>query len=105
MVSRKPNKLGSEHPRLVQAAMDAYLRWRDECDALSDAQSRWSVAEGADAALAFHAYSIALDREEHAAELYAGLLARAADRRVHRNVTSRAQPRGERKSHVDVHHR
>jgi hypothetical protein len=82
MASPKPNTLGSERPRLVQAVMDAYLRWRDECDELSVAYGRWSVAEGADAALAFEDYSAALDREERVAETYAGLIRRAREHRA-----------------------
>jgi hypothetical protein len=38
---------------LVNAAMDAYLDWRDECVAVSEAYRRWADAGEADAAPAW----------------------------------------------------
>ena len=54
--------------------MDAYLDWREECIYVSDSYRRWVAAEGTDAALAFSAHAAALDREQRAAEVYAGLM-------------------------------
>jgi hypothetical protein len=62
--------------------MDAYLGWRDECDAVSDAYARWSAADEADCASAFKTYATALDREESAAERYAELMQLVQDLRV-----------------------
>jgi hypothetical protein len=64
----------SQRQRLVHAAMDAYLDWRDECAAVSDAYRRWADAREAEAEPAWHAYEAALDREEHASVLYAHLI-------------------------------
>ncbi|MEA2428656.1 MAG: hypothetical protein QOF37_2284 [Thermoleophilaceae bacterium] len=69
----------SQHRRLVDEAMDAYLDWRQECIAVSDAYRRWSAAGAADAALAFRGYLAALDREQLASEVYAGLIHVARD--------------------------
>jgi hypothetical protein len=57
--------------RLVNAAMDAYLEWREQCAAVSDAYRRWADAGEVDVAPAWRAYEAALDREEHASALYA----------------------------------
>jgi dTDP-4-dehydrorhamnose reductase len=61
----------SQRQRIVHAAMDAYLRWRDECDAVSDAYRRWADVREPEAEPAWRAYEAALDREEHASALYA----------------------------------
>jgi hypothetical protein len=76
MTAKETNGSGPEHGRLVHAAMDAYVRWRDECEAVWDAHRRWSAAGANDAARAFMTYGAALDREEHASQLYAGLFRR-----------------------------
>jgi hypothetical protein len=54
--------------------MDAYLDWRDQCAAVSDAYRCWADAGEADAAPAWRAYEAALDREERASALYADLV-------------------------------
>jgi hypothetical protein len=59
--------------------MDSYLDWRDECAAVSDAYRRWADASEVDATLAWRAYEAALDREEYASALYAGLIQRVGD--------------------------
>src|ERR1700730_13547068 len=61
----------SQRQRMVHAAMDAYLRWRDECDAVSDAYRRWADMREPGAEPAWRAYEAALDREEPASALYA----------------------------------
>jgi hypothetical protein len=60
----------SPRRRLVNAAMNAYLDWRDQCAAVSDAYRRWADAGGADVGSAWRAYEVALEREEHASALY-----------------------------------
>jgi hypothetical protein len=69
----------ARHRRLVNAAMDAYLDWRDECASVSSAYRCWADAGEADAAEAWLAYEIALDREEGASARYATAV-RDADR-------------------------
>ena len=64
----------SQRQRMVHAAMDAYLRWRDECDAVSDAYRRWADKREPEAEPAWRAYEAALDREEHASALYAEVI-------------------------------
>ena len=63
--------------RLVNAAFDAYVEWREECAEVWDAYARWAHAPDIDAAGAFVAYRAALDREESASHAYADLLGTA----------------------------
>jgi anti-sigma-K factor RskA len=61
---------------MVDEAMEAYVEWREECIRVWDADQGWRSAVSADAALAFPAYVAALDREERASEVYAGVIGR-----------------------------
>jgi hypothetical protein len=63
--------------RLVNETMNAYVRWREQCSAVWVAYSYWAVAPPADAGLWYRAYAVALDREQRACEVYAGLIRRA----------------------------
>src|SRR2546423_6299053 len=65
--------------RFVDELMDAYVDWRQECIAVSEAYGRWAATEATDAALAFGAYGAALDREEQAAQVYAERIRRVSD--------------------------
>ena len=65
--------------RVVDEAMDAYVDWRQACNAVRLAYSRWAGARRSEVALWYAAYSVALEREEHASERYAGLLRRAGE--------------------------
>jgi hypothetical protein len=71
--------LRAQRRRLVHAAMDAYLGWRDECEAVRDAYGQWASAGESDAAFAFAVFTAALDREQHASEVYAGLIGRVGN--------------------------
>ena len=62
------------HKRLVDAATDAYVAWREECAEVWDAYERWAHAPEIDAAGAFVAYRAALDREQSASRASADLL-------------------------------
>ena len=73
---------------MIDEAMDAYVEWREECARVWDAYEGWLSALKQDAALAFQAYVAALDGEERASEVYAGLISRL-DRLV---ATSRHRP-------------
>jgi hypothetical protein len=63
---------------LVGDAVDAYLDWREECDAVWEASDWWAQASATDAPTAVSAYLTALDREEHAANVYAHAITRIA---------------------------
>jgi hypothetical protein len=63
---------------LVDDAVDAYLDWRAECDAVWEASDWWAHASATDAPTAVSAYLTALDREEHAAKVYADAITRIA---------------------------
>jgi hypothetical protein len=58
----------------VDAAVDAYLDWRDDCMLLEAAYSAWADASRADRVLTFDVYRRALDREECTANAYAELI-------------------------------
>jgi hypothetical protein len=73
----------------VDEMMEAYVDWHEACLVASDAYRSWSSATGLDASVAFGRYVTALDREELAAAIYAGLV-----RRVGRLVTSDQNPAG-----------
>jgi hypothetical protein len=75
---------------VVDAAVEAYVHWREECAAARDAYRRWSSVEKADRMLAFCAYTAALDREETAARIYAEAMKRLGDECVD---AWRAEPR------------
>jgi hypothetical protein len=68
--------ISSLRRRMVDEAMDAYVDWREESAHVWEAYHRWLSAGRTDAALAFRAYAAALDREERASEVYAGLISR-----------------------------
>jgi hypothetical protein len=63
--------------RLVNETMKAYVRWREQCSAVWVAYSYWAAASPAEAGRWYRAYAVALDREQRACELYAGLIRRA----------------------------
>ncbi|HWX96513.1 MAG TPA: hypothetical protein VNZ01_06640 [Solirubrobacteraceae bacterium] len=58
----------------VDAAVDAYLDWRDDCLLVAAAYSAWADASRIDRALRFDVYQRALDREECTANAYAELI-------------------------------
>jgi hypothetical protein len=69
------NKLSQK--RLVDRLIEAYVNWREACLQVSDAYHSWASETGLAATSAFGRYMAALDREERAAEVYAGLVRRA----------------------------
>ena len=58
----------------IDDVVRAYWTWRRECAAARAAYRRWTHAAASDARCTFAAYRLALDREEWAADTYAGLL-------------------------------
>ena len=61
----------------VDQLVDAYVNWREACLRVSDAHGSWGSGTGQGAISAFGCYMAALDQEERAAEIYAGLVRRA----------------------------
>jgi hypothetical protein len=70
----KPTSHRLRRRRDVHEALDAYAEWRDACVAVQAAYGMWRSRRGSDRAPAFHAYVNALDREQHAADVYAELV-------------------------------
>lgn len=64
--------------RLLDEALERYLDWRAESEAVDVAYRVWSAAPSAEGAISFTAYRAALDREERAATVYSGVIERAA---------------------------
>jgi hypothetical protein len=62
---------------VVNAAVGAYVHWREECDAVRTAYRTWTAASASASWVAFEAYRAALDREEAAARTYARVMRRA----------------------------
>jgi hypothetical protein len=60
----------------IDATLDAYIEWREECEAVDAAYKHWSAASADDGALAFAVYVAALDREQRASNAYARLVVR-----------------------------
>ena len=66
--------------RLVDACMESYLEWREECEHLEGAYHRWARSKRPGRDLAFPASRAALEREEKAALVYEVMLERVARR-------------------------
>jgi hypothetical protein len=64
--------------RLLDALIDRYVDWREECVAVQAAYEWWRDGPHAERATAFLAYRAALDREERAGEVYAEWVGRVA---------------------------
>ena len=63
---------------LVDEMLDAYVCWREERGAVWHAYECWTCAPPAQALSAFAAYQAALDQEERAGDVYAGLVMQVA---------------------------
>jgi hypothetical protein len=59
---------------IIDAVMDRYVSWREESAAVEAAYHAWRGASRDQSRVAFHDYSAALDREEHAAYEYRRLI-------------------------------
>ena len=64
--------------RLVDKLMEAYVSWREACLRVSDAYGSWASETGPGVTSAFEWYMASLEQEERAADVYAGLVRRAA---------------------------
>lgn len=61
---------------LVDKLVEAYVDWREACVRANDAYRSWARETGPCGRVAFGAYVAALDAEQLAAEVYAGLVHR-----------------------------
>jgi hypothetical protein len=60
--------------RLVDRLLEAYVDWREACAQVDAAYRSFASEPGPCARVAFGLYMAALDAEEQAAEVYAGLV-------------------------------
>jgi hypothetical protein len=74
MIRMQPANFKPQWPPAGDSAVVAYAEWRVACIAVKEAYRKWLDAPRADGALAHGAYEAALDREQAAAEIYAGLM-------------------------------
>jgi hypothetical protein len=82
---------GRSRARLIDELMDSYVAWREQCVAVNDTYERWMLGPRSERRLAFEAYKMALDLEEHASGIYAKRV-----RRFERTHTARLRtPSGE----------
>jgi len=66
---RSRGRLEWRDPR-VDALIDSYVEWREECDAVEAAYERWVESERPGRDLSYAAYRASVDREEKAATVY-----------------------------------
>jgi hypothetical protein len=66
-------------PWAVDALLERYVAWREECHAVWDAYQRWADSDRRERRLAHAGYIAALDREEHAARTYADHIERVRE--------------------------
>ena len=74
---RRYTKNKPRRDRRADALVEAYVDWRETCARVSDAYGFWASEEGSGGRVAFGLYIAALDEEQQAAEVYAGVLSRA----------------------------
>jgi hypothetical protein len=69
-MSSRTNVDGRERRRLARAATAAYVAWRNECAAVTEAYRCWADARHDEEATLWEAYERALEREEHISMAY-----------------------------------
>ena len=75
-MSVNAKKRSLHQKQIVDDAVIAYVEWREECMEVWNAYGWWASAPPEDVRRAHAAYRAALDREEAAANVYAGLMKR-----------------------------
>jgi hypothetical protein len=65
-------------PWAVDALLERYVYWREECIAVGESYRRWLDCARGLRQLAYAAYLAALDREEQAARAYADQIERVS---------------------------
>jgi hypothetical protein len=68
--SSQTDTYGRERKRLARSATDAYVAWRNECAAVTEAYRCWADAANDEEATLWEAYENALEREEHISMAY-----------------------------------
>jgi hypothetical protein len=78
-MSVNAKKRSLHHKQIVDDAVISYVEWREESTEVWTAYGSWASAPPEDVRCAHAAYRAALDREEAAAKVYAGLIKRVGD--------------------------
>ena len=63
-------------PELIDALIESYVEWREECATLRQAYERWMSFPAWEREFAFVAYTAALDREQQASIVYSSCIDR-----------------------------
>ncbi len=66
---------GALSRRSIDALLGLYVAWHEECNAVQHAYQSWAGSDRGELGLAYAGYVAALDREEHAARVYAERIA------------------------------
>jgi hypothetical protein len=66
-------------PWAIDALLERYVHWREQCIEAREAYQRWLDCVGGRRRLAYAGYLAALDREEQAARAYADQVERVRD--------------------------
>jgi hypothetical protein len=75
-MSVNAKKRSRHQKQIVDDTVIAYVEWREECIEVWNAYGWWASAPPEDVRRAHAVYRAALDREEAAAKVYAGLMRR-----------------------------
>ena len=78
--------------RVVDQLFVAYFDWRETCAQVNDAYRFWASETGPRGSVAFAAYTAALDAEELAAAVYAGLCEARRGAALERGPSRRNDP-------------
>jgi hypothetical protein len=65
------NSSSAQRRQSIDVLVQHYVSWREECYAVADAYQRWDRCARGQREAGYAAYIAALDREEHAAGVYA----------------------------------
>ena len=74
----RPSSSPATSSELIDAVMDAYVSWREQCAAVEVSYRIWSSAAPDQRTCGYRDYTAALDREELAANEYRRRVERAA---------------------------
>lgn len=65
-----PSDLAHSRDAATDALMDSYVAWREASGRVWGTYERWREWDAHDGSLAYDAYMVALEHEEHAARMY-----------------------------------
>lgn len=73
----RSSQAAATRTQLIDAVMEGYVTWREECAAVAVTYQAWSRSSAEERANAYDAYVAALEHEDYAAARYQRLIQRA----------------------------